>query len=515
MKLTKNQKHAKAARILLDANPIDRITACRDNFPLFLVVYFNHFITAPFADFHYDVMKDLADIENGNLYEYALVAFRFCAKTSIVKAWLTWIACFKKRNYVVVTSYDETNSENILNTVAHNLTEVGNKLLYDDMLFLYKRPLYTKERAKDEVTTKTKGMFQLSNGIWFESGSVNTVFRGRNSPDGKRIDLVVMDDIENTRTVASIDVTMKIRKQMDELRSAGNLLDHISVVYLGNKISKHGNVAFLEECEKTYPKFKYKEIPLISDDGEIAWKAFTPEKIKELREQFADTFNAEFLMKPDEIEAIFKPSREELLACIEYVPPAKDRVVIGMDTGKTKYLVVGDTKGLFINEYCDGYEQLEYYLNKYPDSQAVLDAQGDPTATKEMQLKYPGRVFACRFQMDRKGDEMVTLYEDEPTIIADRNRLISWTYDEFSSQRTTLYGEVDYWDDLYIKHWTNMYRTTKMTSIGQRRVWERKGGDHENGDHLALATVYWRAGVQVLRGPTVIKVYDKNGNLLE
>lgn len=511
MKLTKNQKHAKAARLLLNANPIDRITACRDSFPLFLIVYFNHFITASFADFHYDIMDDLKDVESGKLYEYALVAFRFCAKTSIVKAWLTWIACYRKRNYVVVTSFDETNSENILNTVAHNLTEIGNKLLYTDMLFLYKQPLYTKERGRDEVTTKTKGMFQLSNGIWFESGSVNTVFRGRNTPDGHRIDLIVMDDIENTRTVSSVDVTMKIRKQIDELRSASDLLAHLSVIYLGNKISKHGNVAFLQECSKTYPKFKYKEIPLIDDKGIVTWKAFTPDKIDELRRQFSETFNAEFLNKPDESESIFKPTREAFLACVEYVAPSKDRIIIGMDTGNIKYLVVGDSKGLFINEYCEDYSQLEYYLNKYPTSLVVIDAQGDPTGTRDIMLKYKGRIFRCFFRMDAKSEEMVRLEKDEYTIVADRNRLITWTYDEFATGRTTLYGEIDYWDDLYIKHWTNMYRTSKMTALGQRRIWERKGGGHEDGDHEAIATVYWRAGVQCLNGIGRIGIMTENG----
>lgn len=495
-KKSKNKKLAEAVRLLLEASPQDRLDACERSFPLFMGCYFSHFIKAPFADFHYDIMKDLTDIESGELYEYALVAFRFCAKTSILKAYLTWIACFMKRKYIVVTSYDQDNSDNILSDVANNLTEIGNELLFKDMLFKYGFAIFTKERRKDEMTVTAHGMYQLRNGVWFEAGSVNTVFRGRNK-NGQRIDLIVMDDIENTRTVASPDITLKIRKQMDELRSASDILDKVSVIYLGNKISENGNIAFLETCVTKYPRFKYKEVPLELDDGTVTWKAFTPEKIVELKEQFADTYQAEFNNKPIKDGAIFKPNRDKIIACIENVPPKKDRIIIGMDTGSKKYIVVGDSRGLFINDYCDDYSQLEYYLNKYENSIAVLDGQGDPTKTQELKQKYYGRIYTCFFRMDGKNEEYVRLNSDEMTVIADRNRLITFTYDEFDSNRVTLHGELEYWNQLYIPHWTNMYRTAKMTATGMRKVWDRKGGDHKNGDHLPLATVYWRAGVAV------------------
>ena len=515
-KLTKNQRLAKAIEILLNGKPADRITACRESFPLFLGVYFNHYIKAAFADFHYDIMDNLIKVETGEIYEYALVAFRYSAKTSLVKAWLTWIACYKKRNYVVVTSYDETNSEAILNTIAHNLTEIGNPLLYSDMLYYYGTPLYTKERAKDEVTTKTKGMFQLSNGVWFESGSVNTVFRGRQSPSGSRIDLVVMDDIENTRTVASPDMTLKIRKQMDELRSAGDLMNRLSVVYLGNKISKYGNIAFLQECAGKFPKFVYHEIPLIDDEGNVMWKAYTPERIKELRLQFADTFNAEFLNKPDEISDIFKPQRETFLKCIEDVEPKKNVVLIGVDTGENKYMVVGNLNGLFVAEYWDvreKYKRVRFFLDKYPHALCCIDGQGDPTATAELIADYPDRVFKCYFRQDGKNEEFVRLDEEEGTILADKHRLTTFTHDEFATERITLHGEQEYWDELYISHWTNMMRVSKPTSLGVRKMWERKGGDHKNGDHLAMATVYWRALVSLyekIKPQTSVVTYANN-----
>jgi len=508
-KLTKNQRLAKAVRLLLNGSADDRLYASSKSFPIFFLTYYSHVVKAVFGDFHYDIFDDLSDIATGKLYEYALVAFRFSAKSTILKAYLAWLACFKKRNCIIVTSYDSENSETILNDVANNLTELGNPLLYHDMYHMYGQKLFTKEREKDQMTVRANGIFQLTNGVWFEAGSVNTVFRGRNK-NGQRPDLILMDDIENTRTVASADITMKIRKQMDELRSAGDIMTATSVIYLGNKISKYGNVAYLEECSTKYPKFKYKEIPLVDDNGVIAWKAFTPERIQELRESFADTFNAEFLNKPDDVEAIFKPSADALRACVENVAPKKDRIVIGMDTGKKKYIVVGDAKGLFINDFCEDYSQLEYYLDKYDDSIAVLDGQGDPTKTAEMIAKYPGRVFPCYFRMDGKSEEFVKLREDDGSIIADRNRLITWTYDEFATGRTTLHGDIEYWDELYIPHWTNMYRISKPTSIGMRKVWERKGGDHLNGDHLALATVYWRAGVAVLPEYTGFSIINTN-----
>lgn len=170
------------------------------------------------------------------------------------------------------------------------------------------------------------------------------------------------------------------------------------------------------------------------------------------------------------------------------------RVIIGVDTGITSYYVVGNAKGIFEYGSCEGYEEIERLLKKYPRSVAIFDQGGDLTAPRRLREKYRGRIFLCHYSVDRKTYQLVRWGKDDEAgnVIVDRNRMIQMIIDEFNAgDKIILQGKEDYWYD-YILHWKNIYRVKEENMLGvMESRWERSGDDH-----LVHATVYWRAGAE-------------------
>ena len=85
------------------------------------------------------------------------------------------------------------------------------------------------------------------------------------------------------------------------------------------------------------------------------------------------------------------------------------RVIIGIDTGIISYYVVGNAKGIFEYGSCEGYDDIEKLLKKYPRSVAIFDQGGDLTAPRKLRDKYQGRIFLCHYSVDRKTYQLVRL----------------------------------------------------------------------------------------------------------
>ena len=62
-----------------------------------------------------------------------------------------------------------------------------------------------------------------------------------------------------------------------------------------------------------------------------------------------------------------------------------------------------------------------------------MDAKGDLTQPRELQKKYPGRVFLCEYRLDRKTLQFVSWGKDREfgSVIADRSRMIQYVIEEF------------------------------------------------------------------------------------
>lgn len=199
--------------------------------------------------------------------------------------------------------------------------------------------------------------------------------------------------------------------------------------------------------------------------------------------------------------------------CKEEKNSKTKRIVIGCDTGLTQYYVVGNEDGMFFYGKSSGYEDVEKLLNHFKNSILVMDAKGDLTQPRELQKKYPGRVFLCEYRLDRKTLQFVSWGKDREfgSVIADRNRMIQYVIEEFSKGEITLNGKQEEWEE-YFDHWRNIYREEEMDNLDlPRRIWKRRGADH-----WVHATVYWRVGMsKYAQEPKIISPYiDLQNNLI-
>ncbi len=181
----------------------------------------------------------------------------------------------------------------------------------------------------------------------------------------------------------------------------------------------------------------------------------------------------------------------------------ESRVIIGVDTGLPIHYVLANKDGFFHYGKCsdpssgrDPYLDLEGLLRRFPGSIMVADQGGDLIGIRNLQAKYPGRVFLVWYRSDRKTTEIIQWGKDVEygKVVADRNRLIQMFIDEMTDKRVTFNGSESDWQE-YITHWLNMYRVWEHDDAGlvdktKGFKWERQGPDH-----FAHATVYARIGL--------------------
>lgn len=175
----------------------------------------------------------------------------------------------------------------------------------------------------------------------------------------------------------------------------------------------------------------------------------------------------------------------------EYEPDNR-RIVIGCDTGLTQYYVMGTVNGIFYYGKSDGYEEIEKVMRKFPNAVLVMDAKGDLTKPRDLQKKYPNRVFLCDYRMDRKTLQIVHFGTNQEygSVVVDRNRMIQLMIEEFKQKKIPLIGKREKWQEYY-EHYRNIYREEEMDVLDlPRRIWKRNGADH-----WVHATVYFRTGM--------------------
>lgn len=179
------------------------------------------------------------------------------------------------------------------------------------------------------------------------------------------------------------------------------------------------------------------------------------------------------------------------------VPSSDDPVVMGIDTGLKLDYVLGGNKGLFYHNEASEYSELDAHMRRWPKMIAVIDAGGDLIGSREFQERWRGRVFLCYLGADRKTSEIFNWKEGDEygTVIADRNRSIQLTVDDFRTRRIPIQGTEADWHSYWLD-WNNLTRVKIFDNVtGEPRgfKWVRNGRDH-----LALATVFWRMGMDKL-----------------
>lgn len=177
----------------------------------------------------------------------------------------------------------------------------------------------------------------------------------------------------------------------------------------------------------------------------------------------------------------------------------EDRIIIGVDTGLPIHIVMANAQGFFYYDTLPAlqpYLKFEEYLKRWPKCIIVADQGGDLIGIRDLQAKYPGRVFLVWYRRDRKTLELIKWGENEEygNIVADRNRMIQLVIDEMVDRRITFNGTESEWQE-YITHWLNIYRHWQKDDSGEIDktlgfTWKRQGPDH-----YVHATVYARIGL--------------------
>lgn len=184
------------------------------------------------------------------------------------------------------------------------------------------------------------------------------------------------------------------------------------------------------------------------------------------------------------------PSSEVLKNVKDIPNHQEDRVIIGVDTGLPYYYVLMNQEGVFHFNTCDGTWQLEQYLKHWPRSIVVSDAQGDLTPIRELQQKFPGRVFLGYLTKIQKSQQITRWGEKDEwgKVQIDRNRMfqlmVEWLRD---GNRIVLNGTKEEWTP-FAQHFDHVYREKLVvnetpgkddkTLYGNEYVWKRSGPDH-------------------------------------
>lgn len=185
------------------------------------------------------------------------------------------------------------------------------------------------------------------------------------------------------------------------------------------------------------------------------------------------------------------------------------RIIIGVDSGLPMWVVIGNQKGIFYYGSVKTWTEIESYMKRWPTSIVVGDQGGDLIGIRDLQEKYPNRVYLVYYRRDRKTQEIIKWSEDNKEVVVDRNKAIQLVIDEFTDRRMPIFGnKTDYHD--YITHWLNIYRTTEEDKSTQKPlyVWLRNGDDH-----LVHATVYYRVGLDKFRDLGQVFFEPKNSRM--
>jgi hypothetical protein len=278
---------------ILDIVMSDDVTSrkyiCENDFKYFFIYYLSEYIKYPFAQFHFEIFEALSNLNQGELKdsgeegfaigkkgalrELALICFRESAKTSIIKAYITWCILFKKHKFIVVDSYEKGNSEAILFDIIIELQ--SNQKILNDFGSIYNDgenqggefKVSKLKRRTEFITTKAGGEIKVM------AYSTQESLRGK-LHQNHRPSLYINDDFENNKTKDSERVSQKIIEHFQE--GFGGLDPNAAIIWLGNYITDKGSVQWLFNRASTDDAIKIFNIPLftISPEGEkkLTWK---------------------------------------------------------------------------------------------------------------------------------------------------------------------------------------------------------------------------------------------------
>ena len=210
--------------------------------------------------------------------------------------------------------------------------------------------------------------------------------------------------------------------------------------------------------------------------------------------------------------------------CVDVINEQADRTIIGADTGHGIHYVLMNKQGVFYYDHAHEitatktpYDVIKGHLNKFPNSVAVFDQGGDLIGVRSLQQEYPGRVFLCFYNKDKKSIDLTDWGTDDEywKVRVDRNRMMTLMVEQLRDVgRIRLNGTPDEWAE-FANMFGNIYREKIVTK-------EQKGKDDRNlygteyvwkrnvADHFCHALLYAIVGFQRFGGGEMATVVGNN-----
>jgi hypothetical protein len=190
--------------------------------------------------------------------------------------------------------------------------------------------------------------------------------------------------------------------------------------------------------------------------------------------------------------------RQTITRCIAPNLNPKTGVVMGVDNGVKKTVVIGNVHGIFKIYETESWEEIEEDFQRYGASM-VIDANPYPNIPRKLAAKYPGRVFIHYFVQEQKSMQVILWGSGDKSEIveSDRTKIIDLIVSEFTNQEITFNMTLKELEDKsYIYDWSQLYRTVETNAQGiQKSVWRTI---QDRRDHFAFATIYWRIALELL-----------------
>jgi len=191
-------------------------------------------------------------------------------------------------------------------------------------------------------------------------------------------------------------------------------------------------------------------------------------------------------------------SRGTITRCIFPTTNPLTGVVMGIDNGVMKTVVLGNVHGIFKIYETDSWEEVEADFVRY-NATAVCDLNPYPNPPRKLAQKYSGRFFTNTFVQDSKDLQIIHWGKSDRrgTVTSDRTKIIDYVVSELNS-KDVVFNMVESQLEEYITHWLSMYRIIKDTPQGIKKpTWETIEG---KPDHFAHASVYWRIALEQTLG---------------
>lgn len=263
-----------------------RVEAMRDNFPLFFAYHF----WWEFKQFHIDWMRSLQSNKN-TMIEW----FRASRKTTLVKWFIVWCICYKKRDYILWQSYEEPDSRS-------NVTDIAKMLFVSTIVEDYGQ-LFPIDSKVEDFSKKTQGNFDTTNKVRVQAKGMMQSTRWLNTFDSakwqtERPDLLVCDDVDVVKSVMNPEIiNANERKLLGELFGALDPLDH-KIIFLGNTILEDGIVPRLR---RLYENNDWRDVfhqPLFINNENVRPEVFTEDVIEDAKGNGKIAFNQNYLLIP-------------------------------------------------------------------------------------------------------------------------------------------------------------------------------------------------------------------------